>query len=95
MPAAKRTAATSNPVEAEATDALVSFDFDGESYLALSTDEWTWDALESYEEGKVTAFVGAILEPASFARYKATKPKAKDVGRFVEAIQGALGISGN
>lgn len=95
MPAPKKTAATSNAVEAEAVDALVTFDFNGAEYRALPSSEWTWDALEAYESGKITAFVAAILEPASLAAFKATRPKVATVTEFVVAIQGALGIKGN
>lgn len=95
MPARKITDATANAVEAEAVDALVTFDFEGGTYRALPSSEWTWDALEAYETGRITAFVGAILDPASLAAFKATKPKVATVTDFVLAIQKALGIQGN
>lgn len=73
----------------------VEFEYEGAKYRALTSEEWPFEALERYEEGKVALFIGLILEPESLVTFRATKPKVGDLTAFVEAIQGALGIAGN
>ena len=83
-------------IAAEATGApLVAFDFLGAPYLAAPSTEWSWDALEAYESGKIISFLSAILDPASLKAFKATRPTVLVFGEFVVAMQTALGISGN
>jgi hypothetical protein len=52
-------------------------------------------ALEAFEEGKVTTFLRAILTPDSWSTYTARNPKVSDLQGLVVAIQTAAGLSGN
>lgn len=89
------TARKTTPAAAEALGALVPFTFGDVDYLIPPTSEWTYDALEAFEDGKITAFLRAILGDAQHVKFKATKPRIADVTEFVDAMQKALGISGN
>lgn len=90
--------APKNPKNATAAEALggkVPFTYNGVDYLVTPSSDWDYDALEAYEDGKITVLLRSILGPEQHAAFKATKPKVGDVGAFVEAIQSALGLSGN
>jgi len=84
-----------SPTAAEALGENVAFDFDGVSYVVPPTSEWEYEALEAFESGRVSAFLKALLGEEQHDKFKAGKPRIADVNRFVEAIQKALGISGN
>jgi hypothetical protein len=86
---------TPNATAAEALGEKVAFSHNGLDYLVLPTSEWDYEALEAFESGRLVAFLTAVLGPAQHAAFRATKPKVKDVGALVEAIQTALGIAGN
>ena len=80
---------------AEALGEKIPLSFAGVDFLLDPSTEWSYDALEAYEDGRITAFLRSILGDEQHAAYKATKPKAAGVGDFVRAIQSALGIAGN
>lgn len=84
-----------SPTAAEALGEKIHFIFGGIEYLVAPTSEWSYDALEAFEDGKVTTFLREVLGADEHAKYKATKPRVSDVGDFVTALQKALGISGN
>lgn len=84
-----------NPTAAEALGAPVPFTHDGIDYLVVNSAEWPYEALEAFEDGKIATFLRSVLGDQEHAKFKATKPLLADVNRFVEALQGALGISGN
>jgi hypothetical protein len=70
-------------------------EFAGVTYEVPPTSEWSYDALEAYEDGKIAGFIREILGAEQHAKFKATKPKVSDLSGFIEAIQKALGIAGN
>lgn len=84
-----------SPAAAEALGVRLPFTFDGVDYEIDPSSEWPYDALESFEEGRVVAFLKIILGPEQHAAFKATKPKVSDVSRFAEVIQSTVGIAGN
>jgi len=89
-----------SPKSAQAAEALDvaaprPFTFDGATYHAFPTDEWTFDALEAYEEGHLARFVREIMPPADYAAFRATKPKVGQIRDFVTALMGGLGVEGN
>lgn len=84
-----------NPTAAEALGDKVPFTHEGVDYLLEPAAEWSVDALEAFESGKVMTFLRMILGEEQYAKYKATKPKAGAVSAFLEGIQKALGIKGN
>jgi hypothetical protein len=83
------------PTAAEALSEKIPFTFQGETYEIDPTDEWDYDAFEALTDGLVPVFLRSVLGDEQHARFKATKPKVKDLGKFVEAIQTAAGVSGN
>lgn len=83
------------PAAAEALGEMIPFTFDGHDYAVYPSSEWSFDALEAYEAGRILAFLKGILDDESFAQLRATKPKAAVIGDFVVALQKAVGISGN
>lgn len=86
---------TTNPTAAEALGEMIPFTFDGDDYLVQPSSEWSWDAMEAYENGRILAFLSEILDDESFAKIRAAKPKAGVLGKFVLAMQKATGIAGN
>lgn len=88
-------AARKNPIAAEALGDKIAFNYNGADYFVTSTEDWDYEVLEAFEDGKIVTFLRLILGTEQHAAFKATKPKVADVNAFVEAIQKALGIQGN
>lgn len=91
MPAAKRPA----PAKTEAVGEAVTFDYDGLTFTVPPASEWDLDVLESYEDGKIVATLRALLGADQWSKFKATKRTVQDLNDLFEAVQEALGISGN
>jgi hypothetical protein len=85
----------STPAKSEALHESVSFDYDGHNYTIAPTTEWDLDVLESYEDGKIAATVRALLGPEQWATFRSKKRNVGDLGSLFEALQSAIGISGN
>ncbi|WP_144722242.1 hypothetical protein [Cellulosimicrobium sp. TH-20] len=83
------------PAAAEALAAVVPFTYGDAQYAVLPTSEWTVDALESFETGRVTTFLRAVIPAEHWTAFKATGPKVPDLNGFVLALQKAVGVSGN
>ncbi|UVK63536.1 tail assembly chaperone [Arthrobacter phage Janeemi] len=88
------TARKTSPAAAEALGEAIPFTFDGKDFVVVPSSEWSFDALEAYEEGRVLAFLREILDEESFKTLRAMKPKASVLGEFVVALQKASGIAG-
>lgn len=86
---------TKNPTAAEALAERVPFTWRETDFAVLPTSEWSYEALEHYENGMITRFLKEVLGAEEHNRFKALKPKASDVEGFVGVIQKALGIQGN
>jgi hypothetical protein len=86
---------TSTARKAETTDNLIAFEHESQSLHVLAPSAWPVEALEAYEEGKVTTFLRGILSSESWATFKTRKPKVADLQGLVVSIQAAAGISGN
>lgn len=84
------------PAKAEATDASITFDFDGETYTVDPARTKDLDTLEAFEDGRIITAIKALIGDKQYRAFRA-KPErdADDLGRFVDALQAALGISGN
>lgn len=79
----------------EATGTLVPVEFRGDTYLVPPTAMWPIVALAEFEEGRVVAFLKAILGAAQHKTLLESGATVGELGDFVTAIQGALGIEGN
>ena len=86
---------TKSAAAAEALGESIPFTFEGETFSVAPSSEWSFDALEAYESGRILAFLREILAEESWAKLRALKPKAATVGDFVVAVQKAVGIAGN
>ncbi len=91
MPARK----TANPTAAEALAEPIPFEFQGQTYTVPPTSEWDYETLEAFEDQKAVAILRSLLGPEQHAAFKATKPKVADFTAMMEALAGALGLSGN
>lgn len=90
------TAATSpSPAKAEATDADVTFDYDGTTYTIPATKDWDLDVLEAYEDGKIAATVKAVLGAKQYATFRSVPRKVSDLADLFQSLQTAVGIAGN
>lgn len=87
--------ARKTPAAAEALAESIPFHFEGKDFLVAPSSEWSFDALEAYEEGRVLAFLREILDEASFKAIREMKPKASVLGEFIVTLQKAVGIAGN
>lgn len=73
---------------------LVSFDFEGHTYDVPKAEEWTLEALEAYEDGRVATLVREMLGAEQWAAFKDSPEPRKvgDLNRFFEAAQKALNL---
>ncbi|WP_454051467.1 hypothetical protein [Cellulomonas sp. Marseille-Q8402] len=81
--------------KSESDGTPISFEHQDQTLQVLAPSDWPVDALEAYEEGKVTTFLRAILTPSAWADFKSSEPKVVDLQGLVVAIQEAAGLSGN
>ncbi|QNO12676.1 tail assembly chaperone [Arthrobacter phage Tweety19] len=86
--------AKKSPAAAEALGEMTPFHFEGNDYFLKPAAEWSFDAMEAYEEGRIFFFLREILGEEGYATLKATKPNGKKLGEFVAGTQKALGIAG-
>jgi hypothetical protein len=84
-----------NPTAAEALGEKIPFSFGGVDYLIATTAEWPFEALEAFEEGKIATFLRLILGDEQLAAFKSTRPTVATTGELSQAIQKAVGVSGN
>lgn len=78
-------------LEAEGAD-TVAVVYQDETYtFPLSLDDLDGDVLEAYDERKMSVLLKAMMSPADWARFKATKPKVKDYPALFEAYAIAAG----
>lgn len=73
------------------TAKTATFDYDGVTYTVPDADEWSLDALEAYEDGKVATLIREILGSAQWATFKSKPRKIADLNGLFEAAQEALG----
>ncbi|QZN86609.1 hypothetical protein [Cellulomonas sp. C5510] len=81
--------------KSESAGTPIAFDHEGQSLEVLAPSDWTVEALEAYEGGKVTTFLRAIMTPSAWAEFKSRAPRVSDLEGLVVAIQRAAGLSGN
>jgi len=86
---------TKKPTAAEALGEELTLEHNGVTYTLPPSDEWDYEVLEAFEEGRISGFLKSLLGTKQHDAFKATKPKVADVNAFVEAIQKAYGILGN
>ncbi|WNT44333.1 tail assembly chaperone [Microbacterium phage Mabodamaca] len=86
---------TTNPIAAEALAADIAFTFEGHEYTVPPSSEWSIDALEAYENGRILAMLRDVLDEDVFAAFRSRHKKVAELNAFMEAIQKAQGISGN
>jgi hypothetical protein len=79
-------------VKAEALETAIQFEFEGVTYTIPPTSEWSVEALEAAEDGKVITFVRSVLGPEQWAAFKAVPRKAADLDRFGDALMEAAGL---
>lgn len=85
---------TTNPAKAEALNDRVQFEWRGETFTVLTTEDWPFEAMEAFEDGKLTHFLREILGTKEYQHFKSLNPKVSDLNEFVDEVQAALGISG-
>lgn len=81
-----------SPSRVEVTPEAVTFEHKGVTYTVPPAAEWDVDALEAFEDEKVTAFLRAVVGPASWAEFKATKPKVRDLRELADALLEAASL---
>lgn len=76
MAVAKKNDATGAPHEVE---------FNGETYLVPTADEWDIDVLEAIDEQRLTHALRALLGVEQYAKFRKTNTKVKALGDFMNA----------
>lgn len=84
-----------SPTAAEALNEPIEFTWRDHKYIVPATAQWPYEALEAFEEGKLSGFLRALLGDEQHAAFKAEKPLVADMTDFIEEMQKALGIAGN
>lgn len=79
------------PAKAEAFSTDTELDFDGEHYVVAPATDWSLDALEAFEDGKMITFLRELLGPEQWATFKAKPRKSADVEGLANALMGASG----
>jgi hypothetical protein len=87
--------ARKTPAAAEALGDRIPFEFEGESFLVTPSTEWTLDDVEAAEEGRLVAFMKAVLSDAEMTRVRALGLKGPRIGAFIEALTKGAGVQGN
>ncbi|MEV0267722.1 hypothetical protein AB0H43_03020 [Hamadaea sp. NPDC050747] len=87
------TAATA--AKAEALNAEVTFEFDGETYTIEPADSWDLEALEEYEANRIAGCVRLVLGEAQWRKFRSKRRTIGDLNAMFEAAQNAAGIEGN
>jgi len=75
------------------TPATITFTHEDITYTIPPAEDWSVDALEAYEDGKLATLLREILGD-SWVAFKATKPKVSDLAALFESAEKALN-SGN
>ncbi|QDF14187.1 tail assembly chaperone [Microbacterium phage GardenState] len=86
---------TANPIAAEALSLNIAFVFEGREYSAPPTSEWSIDALEAFENGRILAMLRLILSDEDFSAFRSRHNKVAELNAFITAMQKAQGIAGN
>lgn len=67
----------------------VKFEHNSVTYEIPPAEDWTVDALEAFEDGKLATLLREILGD-SWAAFKATKPKVSDLADLFASAEKAL-----
>jgi hypothetical protein len=79
----------------EATESEIVFTYEDKSYFVSTAVEWDVAVLEAYEEGKVAAFLRALLGPDQWKTFTAKPRKVRDLTALFAAIESATVGRGN
>ena len=82
-----------NPLEAEANDESVEFEFRGVKLTAPMGDAYPIEAIEAYEENKMVSFVKVMLGPAQMSKVSKELKTLKDLRELAEAMTAAQDTS--
>jgi hypothetical protein len=82
-------------VAAEALAKPITFEFKGEQFAARPSEDWGLDAIEAFEDGKLSHLLRAVLVDGDYDRLRALKPKLADLREFGMALQRGAGMAGN
>lgn len=84
-----------NPIAAEALSTDIVFSFEGREYTVPASSEWTIDALEAFENGRILAMLKELLTDEDYAAFRKRHNKVSELNAFMLALQKAQGIAGN
>lgn len=74
--------------------APVVFTYDEETYTIPSADEWSVEALEAFEDGKIATLLREVLGPEQWSTFKSKRRTMSDLNDLFEAANKRLD-SGN
>lgn len=72
------------------TEALTSFTFDEVDYSVPPADEWSVDAIEAFEDGKIATLIREILGAEQWATFKEKPRTIKDLNALFTAADKAM-----
>jgi len=67
----------------DATGTAHEVEFNGETYIIPTADEWDIDVLEAIDEQRLTHALRALLGDEQYAKFRAGNKKVKALGEFM------------
>ena len=79
------------PTKQDVTKQHSTFEYDGETYSVPPADDWSLEALEAVDEGKMTTAVRELLGEEQYAKFKSGgRRTVGDLGKLFEAAGEAV-----
>lgn len=75
----------------DATGTPTAVDFNGDSYLVPTAEDWDIDVLEAIDDQRMTHAVKSLLGDEQYAMFRKTNKRVRDLGKFFEVAGKAVG----
>jgi hypothetical protein len=75
----------------DATGMPTSVEFNGDTFLVPSAEDWDIDVLEAIDDQRMTHALKALLGDDQYAAFRKTNRKVSDLGKFFDVAGKAVG----
>lgn len=76
---------------ADATGEAREVEFNGETYVVPTADDWDIGVLEAIDEQRMTHALKALIGEEQYARFRKSNRKVRDLGNFMNAAAKVVG----